>query len=181
MQWYQPFAALGSAAFQNGASVLCRHPRAESVLFGAAAIVWLISSLRHGRSPSNPLESENLKFRQNDRRCQSNKAAVARRSPMLTSVPQWYDQPMRPYDRLPRTTIQAIIHRHHCHHVRHQRCHHRSQLVSYVQPELIYATLVAGYETGMATSAARREATAVGRYLCDDEPEGGDRDEPDRA
>src|SRR6478672_11380311 len=59
----QPLATLRSAALYNGASVLCRHPRAEPVLFGASAIVWLKRSLRHCRSPSAPLSwSENLEF-----------------------------------------------------------------------------------------------------------------------
>jgi hypothetical protein len=71
VQRRQALAALGAASFQNGAAVLGRHACAKPVLFGASAIVWLKGSLRHCRSPSNSLESENLKFIENAAKCQS--------------------------------------------------------------------------------------------------------------
>src|SRR5215204_2527851 len=49
----QAFAALRAAAFQDCPAVFCRHPRAKTVLFRAAAVVWLKCSLRHNYAPLN--------------------------------------------------------------------------------------------------------------------------------
>ena len=66
----QTLAALRPAALQHGPSVLGRHPGAKAVLFGAAAVVRLICSLRHNYSPLNSPESENLKFMEKRLLCQ---------------------------------------------------------------------------------------------------------------
>src|SRR6478609_1689443 len=66
----QSLAALRAASLQNCPAVLCRHPRPEPVLFRAAAVVWLISSLRHSRTPCNSPESENLEFKGRGESCQ---------------------------------------------------------------------------------------------------------------
>src|SRR5687768_9573098 len=59
----QALSSFRAAALQDGPAVLCRHPGPEAVLFRAAAVVRLISSLRHIRSPWISPESENLEFR----------------------------------------------------------------------------------------------------------------------
>lgn len=61
----QAFAAFRTAALEHRAAVLGRHPCPESVLFGAAAVVWLKCPLRHNLAPSNSPESETLSLRKN--------------------------------------------------------------------------------------------------------------------
>ena len=66
----QSLAALRPASFQDCPSVLGRHPGPEPVLFRASAVVRLISSLRHSRTPWNSPESENLEFKGIAESCQ---------------------------------------------------------------------------------------------------------------
>jgi len=60
MRWGQSLAAFGAAPLKHQPAIFGRHPRAESMGLGAAAIVRLKGSLRHSQEFSTSRKRPSL-------------------------------------------------------------------------------------------------------------------------